>query len=73
MERWLNQHRIDILGIFREIPLNQLDDILLQLGIYIAGTSKDEKIELMINTILDSTSKISRGEKSIVQTTLDIG
>lgn len=69
----INIERIDILGIFREIPSNQLDDILLQLGIDITGTPKDEKIELMINTILNSTSKNRRGEKSIIQTTLDIG
>ena len=60
------------MDIFRQIPLSQLDDTLVQLGLKLSEMSRDIKIELLINTISTASPK-SKAELNIdSQTTLDL-
>lgn len=68
----ITNERIDIMDIFRQIPLSQLDDTLVQLGLKLSEMSRDIKIELLINTISTASPK-SKAELNIdSQTTLDL-
>ena len=68
----VTNERIDIMDIFRQIPLCQLDDTLVQLGLKLSKMSKDIKIKLLINTI-STASPISKAELDIgSQSTLDV-
>ena len=67
----ITNERIDIMDIFRQIPLSQLDDTLVQLGLKLSEMSRDIKIELLIT--ISTASPKSKAELNIdSQTTLDL-
>ena len=63
--------KIDIIDIFRQIPQPQIDEILLQLGHEVSEILIDIKINLLIDTISNTTEKSSVNSNFDSQTVLD--
>ena len=68
----ITNERIDIMDIFRQIPLSQLDDTLVHLGLKLSEMSRDIKIELLINTISTASPKSTAELNIDSQTTLNL-